>query len=103
MLIIIQSMKQKVYHGNLTSRTFANRLVSEFNRGSYHARHFKNNDPLIVQIAPPCQSLTGGQPADLVCGSPLGNTRPITCPKEQIYACLRFSTMPKLQYNNEPN
>lgn len=55
--------KPKIFHGDLTPDDFARELVLEFNRGNLRAQKLGSGKNLVVQIATPSISQSGGQTA----------------------------------------
>jgi len=54
-------MEQRVYHGSITPDLIAQALVAEFSRGEYRVQRLGEPDHVVVQIARPEWSPSGGQ------------------------------------------
>lgn len=61
--IIIDTMIQRVYHGDVTPKNIAQDLIAYFNRGNYIAQEMDQGDHITVQIATTQFQSSGGQTA----------------------------------------
>ncbi|MCU0487557.1 MAG: zinc ribbon domain-containing protein [Anaerolineales bacterium] len=56
-------MEERIYHGKITPKDFAQALMGEFNRGNYRAQSFGSEKSIVVQIVTRQWLETGGQTA----------------------------------------
>ena len=56
-------METKIFHGNLTPREIAEKLIATFNRSNYRAQRIGADEQIVVQIATDRMARSGGQTA----------------------------------------
>jgi hypothetical protein len=57
------SIDNRIFHGNITPRDFAQALMGEFRGGAWMAQHFGNPEELVVQITSRDHPTAGGRTA----------------------------------------
>src|SRR5258706_1716435 len=62
-VIIIETMQQRIFHGNLTPTDMAGALLAHFNRGNLRTQLVGESDSMRVQIATRPGATSGGQTA----------------------------------------
>ncbi len=56
-------MEERIYHGKITPKDFAQALMGEFNRSNYRAQSFGSEKSIVIQIVTRQWLETGGQTA----------------------------------------
>jgi len=62
-VIIIETMEERIYHGQIKPYDFARDLIAHFNRGNLRAQQIGEDEKIVVQIATSQMARSGGHTA----------------------------------------
>ncbi len=83
-MIIIETMQQKIFHGELSVKGMADALEAKFHRGNLQVQQIANDGQIIVQIATSQMRVSGGRTALSVLLQPVEDGVSVTIGKQNL-------------------